>query len=326
VESTLFGYERGAFTGADRRTKGVFEEADGGTVLLDEIGELPPPAQVALLRVLENKTLARVGTSKEIPVDVRIIAATHQDLDAMCEQGTFRRDLLFRLNTMSLELPPLRERGEEIAPLVERFIGHANRANNCRVSDIEREALELLQRYDWPGNVRELRNVIERAVILARSGRISLDELPRRLRQRSADSAAMPEEGSAGDYKSRVGRYEARLVLDALRRVEGDQRVAAQQLQLSPRALAHKIQRHRLDQPDRAAALDALPDDPCPVDESNLPLKRRVRRFEARLIRDALARAGGNKSEAARRLRIPLRTLTHKLSAYGIDPGRKSPE
>jgi len=153
VESTLFGHEKGAFTGASQQQKGVFESADGGSVLLDEVGELPQSAQVALLRVLETKRLTRVGSSKELAVDARVIAATHRDLEAMCEQGSFRRDLLFRLNAMTVNIPPLRERGEEIAPLTARFLADANEANGCDIEGIDPAALQLLHRYDWPGNV-----------------------------------------------------------------------------------------------------------------------------------------------------------------------------
>src|SRR5207237_5928998 len=167
IESALFGHEQGAFTSADKSARGIFEQADGGTVLLDEIGELAASAQAALLRVLETKKVTRVGGDKEIDVDVRVIAATHRDLEAMVEAGRFRQDLLFRLNTMTLRIPPLRERVDEIRPLAERFLKDAARHNGSAVRAIDPEALAALEAYSWPGNVRELRNVIERAVVLA---------------------------------------------------------------------------------------------------------------------------------------------------------------
>ena len=159
IESVLFGHEQGAFTGADKSARGIFEQADGGTVLLDEIGELAASAQAALLRVLETKKVTRVGGDKEIDVDVRVIAATHRDLEAMVEAGRFRQDLLYRLNTMTLRIPPLRERVDEIRPLAERFLKEARRQAGTDVRAIDPQALAALERYPWPGNVRELRNV-----------------------------------------------------------------------------------------------------------------------------------------------------------------------
>ncbi|HLL25520.1 MAG TPA: sigma 54-interacting transcriptional regulator, partial [Kofleriaceae bacterium] len=167
LESVLFGHELGAFTGADRPAAGIFEQADSGTVFLDEIGELAPSAQAALLRVLETKKLTRVGGHTEVEVDVRVIAATHRDLEAMVDAGRFREDLLYRLNTMTLRIPPLRERVDEILPLAERFLREASSKAGSAVKAIDLEAATALERYTWPGNVRELRNVIERAVVLA---------------------------------------------------------------------------------------------------------------------------------------------------------------
>ena len=167
VESTLFGYERGAFTGAKEQTKGVFEQANGGTVFLDEIGELPILAQAALLRVLETKRFSRVGSSREIAVDVRIVAATNRDLEAANRRGEFRADLLYRLNAIQLSLPALRERPEEIVPLAKYFVEQANADNKCSVRTIDPAAERLLSYYAWPGNVRELRNAIHRAVAIS---------------------------------------------------------------------------------------------------------------------------------------------------------------
>ena len=246
IESVLFGHEQGAFTSADKSARGLFEQADGGTVLLDEIGELAAPAQAALLRVLETKKVTRVGGDREIDVDVRVIAATHRDLETMVEAGRFRADLLYRLNPMTLRIPPLRERVEEIRPLAERFLKEANKQAGTDIRAIEPQALEALERYSWPGNVRELRNVIERAVVLAERSAITLADLTERVR--GALVAAPPSdpheapELPSGDYKEHVRRYEIDLILKALQAHGGNQTEAARALHMPLRTLVHKIQ------------------------------------------------------------------------------------
>ncbi|MFQ5845883.1 MAG: sigma 54-interacting transcriptional regulator, partial [Planctomycetota bacterium] len=167
LETELFGHERGAFTGADRRRIGVFEAADGGTLLLDEIGDLAPATQVKLLRVLQDRTLTRVGGSRCIAVDVRILAATHRDLAEAVRQRSFREDLYYRLNVIEIEVPPLRERREEIPGLIDRFRRRFNREHGLRIAAFAPDALDALHAHPWPGNVRELRNVVERAMVLA---------------------------------------------------------------------------------------------------------------------------------------------------------------
>ncbi|MBI2892064.1 MAG: sigma 54-interacting transcriptional regulator [Deltaproteobacteria bacterium] len=246
VESVLFGHERGAFTGADRMQKGIFEEARGGTVFLDEIGELSAAAQVALLRVIETKRLMRVGSTHEIEVDVRVLAATHRDLEAMCSAGTFRWDLLYRLNTMTLDVPPLRERTEEIAPLADRFLAEAVRVSQGTARSISPEALALLVRYHWPGNVRELRNVIDRAVVIATGEVIGPLDLSDRVRGLGAAPEPSPagaptDDGGGADFKDRIRTYETELILDALRRTGGNQKEAANLLRMPIRTLAHKL-------------------------------------------------------------------------------------
>jgi two-component system, NtrC family, response regulator AtoC len=247
IESMLFGHEQGAYTGADKSARGIFEQADGGTVLLDEIGELAAPAQAALLRVLETKKVTRIGGEKEIEVDVRVIAATHRDLEAMVEAGRFRQDLLYRLNTVALRIPPLRERVDEIRPLAERFLKDARKQAGTDVRAIDARALDALEGYGWPGNVRELRNVIERAVVLAEGSTITLEDLTDRVRGGSRGQAgdAGPAEDSGdsdGDYKEHVRRYEAELILRALHKHNGNQTEAAKALGLPLRTLVHKIQ------------------------------------------------------------------------------------
>jgi DNA-binding NtrC family response regulator len=253
VEATLFGHERGAFTGAHQAAKGVFESADGGSVLLDEVGELPLPAQAALLRVLESQRITRVGSTKEIEVDVRLIAATHRDLRAMSDSGEFRQDLLYRLDALALRVPPLRERHEDIEPLVRLFIAKANEANECEVQGIGEDAVALLRDYEWPGNIRELRNTIERAVVIAQGSMIEVADLPERVRRLEPSSRGLDVHDASGlkecdddlpevmNLKAEVQRYEALLIEKVLKRVDWDRKAAANSLGLPLRTLAHKI-------------------------------------------------------------------------------------
>ena len=273
LESTLFGHEKGAFTGAHSQHRGVFESASGGTVFLDEIGELPLSAQAALLRVLESKTLTRVGATKELSVDVRIIVATHRDLRSMVEQGRFREDLLYRLNAMTLEIPPLRERKEDLPVLVQRFLCEAAERNGTALPTISAEAMTLLAAHSWPGNVRELKNVIERAVVICESNVIGVEDLPLHLLgQRSASSKApqvpaspatgVPSQPQASppqlanklglpldpgdDFRSIMERLEAEVLTEALRQSEWNQTKAARLLQMPLRTLVHKLKSHNL--------------------------------------------------------------------------------
>jgi transcriptional regulator with PAS, ATPase and Fis domain len=268
VESTFFGQEKGSYSGAIDK-KGVFEAADGGTVLLDEIGELPLAAQVALLRLLETKRLTRIGSTREIEIDVRVIAATHRDLEAMVEAGSFRADLLNRLNTFELGVPPLRARREEIGKLAARFLRKATEANGGdarAVRAIDPEAIALLERYTWPGNVRELRNVIERAVVIAEGETILPRDLPERVRGASPKGAAKnvaPDSGAprpaaaskistheigpprhTGSLKARMESFEKETIVEALRESNDNQTAAARLLEVPLRTLQHKIQAH----------------------------------------------------------------------------------
>jgi formate hydrogenlyase transcriptional activator len=177
IASELFGHEKGAFTGATQRRLGRFELANGGTIFLDEVGELQPDTQVALLRVLQEREFERVGGGRPIHVDLRVIAATNRDLNAAVTEGTFREDLFYRLNVFPIEVPPLRERKDDILMLVRYFVQrYANRAGK-NIQSIDKTTLDLLQSYDWPGNIRELQNVIERSVILSSGDAFSLDEM-----------------------------------------------------------------------------------------------------------------------------------------------------
>src|SRR5277367_2346527 len=176
IASELFGYEKGAFTGATRRRLGRFESANGGTIFLDEVGDLPQEIQIALLRVLQEREIERVGSNKAIPVDVRVLAATHHDLDTLVSEGKFRRDLLYRLSVVPIQMPSLRERTDDIPLLVDYFVGRFGKKAGKKFRTIEKQTVELLESYQWPGNVRELQNVIERAVILSDGDIFCVDE------------------------------------------------------------------------------------------------------------------------------------------------------
>ncbi|WP_437673168.1 sigma 54-interacting transcriptional regulator [Sorangium sp. So ce131] len=254
LESSLFGHERGAFTGASHQRIGVFEAAHQGTLFLDEVGELSLAAQAALLRVLETGRFSRVGSTHEVEVRVRVIAATHRDLAAMVRQGAFREDLYYRLSTIELEVPPLRERRDEMAPLVKLFLKEANAAHGRSVRGISDKAMAMLHVYRWPGNVRELRNVVERAVVLVRSELIQPEDLPPRVRAAAAHAAAQEapprtpeEEHLAGDtasersVKAHVRKAEAQMIKEVLDRVGGSRVAAARQLGMPLRTLGRRI-------------------------------------------------------------------------------------
>lgn len=244
LESTLFGHERGAFTGAVSRGIGVFERAHGGVLFLDEIGELESPAQAALLRAVETRRVTRVGSSTEVPVDVRIVAATHCDLRAMVAEGTFRQDLFYRLNGVTLEVPPLRERRDEIEPLVALFLAQASRLCDEPRREVTPEALSMLHAATWPGNVRQLRYAVERAALMARGPRIGSEDWPESISAVSSEHA----EATAGDapilelaLRQRLRCYERTLIEEALRRAAGNRGIAAKLLRVPLRTLFRRM-------------------------------------------------------------------------------------
>ena len=249
LESALFGHERGAFTGADQRTTGLFEEADGGSLLLDEIGELSPAAQAALLRVLDTKRFCRVGSAREIEVDVRLLAATNRDLEAMVQQGAFRADLLYRLNTVVIEVPPLRERIEEIVALAEHFVRRACKAARRAPLSLDRAAVEALLSHDWPGNVRELRNALERAVVLAVDKVITVEDLPDRV-QTAARRAGAGDGAPVADIRGTLEQVEARLLVEALEANGWNQSRTAEAMGMPRRTLVYKLRRYGIRKKD----------------------------------------------------------------------------
>ena len=240
LESELFGHEKGAFTGAQALRRGRFELAHGGSLFLDEIGDVPPHLQVKLLRVLQEREIERVGASRPLPVDVRLIAATHRDLEEMVRRGEFRDDLYYRINVVTIAVPPLRERREDIPPLLDHFLAKFARANGKTIRGLTREARDALLRYDYPGNVRELENLIERAVVLTRDAVIGAGDLPLSLTEREKET------GDSGSLTAAVEGLERRLIRAALARADGVQTRAAELLGISERVLRYKLKKYGL--------------------------------------------------------------------------------
>ncbi|HSM97554.1 MAG TPA: sigma-54 dependent transcriptional regulator, partial [Gallionella sp.] len=242
VESEFFGHTKGAFTGADRARKGLFLEADGGTIFLDEIGELPMLLQVKLLHVIEQKEVRAVGAEQTRPVDVRIITATNRDLAEMVAQGKFREDLYFRLSVFHIHVPPLRERRQDLAALTRFLLQRSTRRNSDRQEITLDPGVEaMLMNYDWPGNVREMENVIDRAIILADGHHITLADLPPQITK--VEQAAQPGGGAfSGTLREQVRRFEAALIFRTIEETGGDRRAAAQRLNIGLSSLYRKLE------------------------------------------------------------------------------------
>ena len=285
LESELFGHVKGAFTDASRDRVGRFEQADGGTLFLDEIGDISLEVQTKLLRVLQEMAFERVGSSQTIAVDVRIVAATHQDLEALIRSGKFREDLFYRLNVIPIRTPSLRERKEDIFELAVHFLGrHAERIGRS-VGHIEDEAVEALIAHDWPGNIRELENVIERAVVLSEGAALTLDDLPVEIRQ-PGRRRARPVESPTASKRRR------------------------------PRSVAPPA-------PPPAGSPGATVDGSrvATLDETGVGTDMEAAAFERHRLLDALAEARGNKSVAARLLGMPRSTFFSKLKKHGLAIG-----
>jgi transcriptional regulator with GAF, ATPase, and Fis domain len=252
IPSELFGHEKGAFTGATQRRLGRFELADGGTIFLDEVGELLPDTQVALLRVLQERELERVGGGQPIHVDVRVIAATNRDLEAAVANGTFRQDLFYRLNVFPIEVPPLRERKDDLLLLVEYFVQRYSVKAGKEIHSIDKKTLDLLQSYDWPGNVRELQNVIERSVILTSGEVFSVDGLWLRKKSVSAAPAMKAPPLAQGQVAKGQPASEREIIEAALAatrgRVSGPSGAAAK-LGIPPSTLATRIKALKISKP-----------------------------------------------------------------------------
>jgi transcriptional regulator with PAS, ATPase and Fis domain len=300
IESELFGHERGSFTGASEQRKGYFELADGGTIFLDEIGELPLPAQVKFLRVLENGEYLRVGSSVPRKVDVRVIAATNKDLEAEVRHGRFRQDLYYRLRSVNIVIPPLRSRPEDIPALVSHFAAEIAAKNGIRFEGITDVAMEALKEYTWPGNVRELRNVVESMMVLERGKKIKEDDVRRYVNT----AQVMPEERHLPVHVAgkSVEQAERELILRAL-------------LDIKTNLLELKdifgMQAGAMESDRRMQGGMAVGQ---PSEEANLSLDH----MERRMIAEALERHKGNRRIAARVLNISERTLYRKIKEYGL--------
>jgi transcriptional regulator with PAS, ATPase and Fis domain len=254
LESEMFGHERGAFTGAIGQRAGMFQLANGGTIFLDEVGEMNPTLQVKLLRVLQDREVRPVGADRVMKVDVRVIAASNKELAAEVEAGNFREDLFYRLQVIPIVMPPLRERRSDIPLLVRHFLEKHNRKRPGRPAEIAEEAMVHLWEYDWPGNVRELENLLERLVILSEDGRIDVDHLPPSIRsfisEKKIPRPTLGEEGL--DLNSAVEEFENRLIEEALRRTKGNKQAAARLLGLKRTTLVAKLRRRKGLPPEEA--------------------------------------------------------------------------
>jgi two-component system response regulator PilR (NtrC family) len=255
LESELFGYMKGSFTGATSNRQGLFEAANGGTLFLDEVGETTPAMQVKLLRVLQERAVRPLGGAAEIPVDVRVICATNRDLQQAVAEKTFREDLYYRINVIPVEIPPLRDRREDILPLATYFLGRFRERMNKPVSRIAQTAAAALEQYGWPGNVRELENLVERAVALSKTEEISLDSLPEKianppevaapiLPQFGQSDLALPLEGV--DLEQKIAEVESGYIRAALKQADGVRTKAAELLRMSYRSFRHYAKKYRL--------------------------------------------------------------------------------
>ncbi|MEN8183733.1 MAG: sigma-54 dependent transcriptional regulator [Myxococcota bacterium] len=251
LESELFGHVRGAFTNAVSHREGRFSLAGGGTIFLDEIGDMSPSLQVKLLRVLQDRTFEPVGSSKTIRVDVRVVAATHQDLEAAIRDGRFREDLYYRLNVIPIEVPPLRERFEDVPLLVHHFLELHSREKDRKVDGVHPDAMVRLCSYDWPGNVRELENLMERLVVMRGEGSVELEDLPEAFQEARSGgvspSLRVPPDGIS--FNEVVDRLETDLILQALEQTSWNKNQAARLLGLNRTTLLEKIKRKKLEEP-----------------------------------------------------------------------------
>jgi DNA-binding NtrC family response regulator len=301
VESELFGHEKGAFTGAVSRRRGLFETANGGTIFLDEIAEFKPATQVKLLRVLEERSFMRVGGSSDIQVDVRVIAATNQDLEQKVREGSFRSDLFFRLAVVKIDVPPLRQRPKDIPILVQSFIGKLNQQSRRKITGVSDEAMELLMGYHWPGNVRELRNFLESMLALAPDRRIEAGDVRRYVENQGQSNRRLPVvTGKSVETAEHELIIQAILSLRAeiinLREALSEQGRLGSRVRVEP-AVSHWTGQRR---------------------SGEIPSDLNVDQMEKELIQRALEYTKGNRKKAAQLLGIGERTLYRKLDKYGL--------
>jgi two-component system response regulator AtoC len=245
LESELFGHRKGAFTDATSDRRGLFEEASGGTLFLDEIGELPNNLQVKLLRVLQEESIRRLGDTKDVKVDVRIIAATHRDLSADVKAGRFREDLFYRINVLFIHIPPLRNRREDVNLLIDHFVARNNARLGTHIRGLSTEGRKVLLEYAWPGNVRELENTIERAMVLAESDVLQASDLPERIRD-ALDPVQVHLASGELSIKKTTAAIEQILIRRALQKTKGNRTRAADLLEISHRALLYKIKDYKI--------------------------------------------------------------------------------
>ena len=348
LESELFGHEKGAFTGATSRRKGMFELADGGTIFLDEIAEMPPPLQTRLLRVLEQRRFMRVGGDTEIEVNVRVVAATNQDLRRAVERGDFRRDLYYRLNVLHMDLPPLRERRADIPVLVRRFVQQFTEDHGREFKGLTSEALDLLLEYSWPGNVRELRNLVESMVVLAPGSVIRAEDIPDEIREgrgRSSLPVQSRQEETAEEVRALAARHDGELPeMEFIFRTLIELKMDMEDLRREFRRYRERHPELLEEQGDRRGEEIEVPAVSDEGEElavgagGTVPGERDreedgggeepVIRFRpgmsmSELEREAivatLKEVGGNRREAAEQLGIGERTLYRKLREYDID-------
>ncbi|GIW94178.1 MAG: nitrogen assimilation regulatory protein [Pirellulaceae bacterium] len=349
LESELFGHEKGAFTGADRRRIGKFEQCHKGTIFLDEVGDMPLLLQSKILRVLQEKSFERVGGNQTIQTDVRVLAATHRNLVEMVQQGRFREDLLYRLNGFTIHLPPLRERGDDLLLLIEHFRRQANRDLEKDVQGFSEETIAILKRHHWPGNVRELQNVVRQAVLKTSGPVVLPDFLPDYLRQAPAANLgndvpygalegwidAQLRTRSSHVYDEVVGTIERILVERALLHHGGDRLAALRQLGVNPATFRSTAGLELLDLESAACrADDPKPADPGTrgtgesgdaststdvVDDSLFKPTMTMEEIEREAIRRALRRTKGRRTEAAQLLGISVRTLQRKIKEYNLE-------
>ena len=325
LESELFGHEKGAFTGAAERRLGRFELANGGTLFLDEIGEIPPSTQVKLLRVLEEREVTRVGGTQSIPVDVRVVAATNRSLREQVEAGSFRADLYFRLNVLSMYLPPLRERRDDIAYLVRRFVREFAAAHEREFHGISAEAMQALVDYTWPGNVRELRNLIESMVVLAPGREITVDDIPRGIRDEGVSRLLPVPIGPVLRAGSQAEGRELEFIVRSLVELKLQVEELRRRMDAQPREVAGSALSLGSSRPEGAVVVApvvrAIEPAVAPGPRALVTITpgMTMADIERAAIESALRETRGNRRKAAEMLAIGERTMYRKLKEYQLD-------